>query len=144
MLRLLKFRCSFCSSPLDETQHDGAFHDQPQLLVGPRLGGGRAARVQLRHLGLGEVARTRPLLVLVAHHRPGQALERLDRGEGLRDPGDLAGAGAGGVHHRHRGHERPVNPLVALDNVVGEEAAGPQLGMRMVIVPAQVSSLRSR
>ena len=57
---------------------------------------------------------------------------------------DLAGAGAGGVHHRHRGHERPVNPLVALDNVVGEEAAGPQLGMRMVIVPAQVSSLRSR
>lgn len=81
MLRLLNFRCSFCSSPLDETQHDGAFHDQPQLLVGPRLGGGRAARVQLRHLGLGEVARTQPLLVLVAHHRPGQALERLDRGK---------------------------------------------------------------
>lgn len=64
--------------------------------------------------------------------------------ESLRDPGDLAGAGAGGVHPRHRGHERPVNPLVALDNVVGEEAAGPQLGMRMVIVSAQVSSLRSR
>lgn len=77
MLRLLKFRCSFCSSPLDETQHDGAFHDQPQLLVGPRLGGGRAARVQLRHLCLGEVARaTTPRPRRTSPPRPGARATR--------------------------------------------------------------------
>ena len=45
-----------------------------------------------------------------------------------RDLGDLAGAGAGGVHLADRRHHRAVDPLVALDDVRGEEAAAPELG----------------
>ena len=45
----------------------------------------------------------------------------------LGDPLDLPRTGAGGVHLGHRGDERAVDPLVALDRVVGEEAAGPEL-----------------
>lgn len=63
------------------------------------------------------------------------------RGDGahlvLRESGDahllghplhLAGAGARGVHLGHGGHEGAVDALVALEHVLGEEAAGAQLG----------------
>ena len=39
---------------------------------------------------------------------------------------DFPGSGAGGVHLRDRDHERAVDPLVALDHVVREEAPGPE------------------
>lgn len=63
------------------------------------------------------------------------------RGDGahllLGEPGDahllghplhLAGAGAGGVHLGHGGHEGAVGALVALEHVLREEAAGAELG----------------
>ena len=43
-------------------------------------------------------------------------------------PLHLPGAGAGGVHLGDGRDERAVDPLVALDHVLREEAAGPELG----------------
>ena len=43
-------------------------------------------------------------------------------------PLHLPGARAGGVHLGHGRYDGPVHPLVALDHVVGEEAASPELG----------------
>ena len=43
-------------------------------------------------------------------------------------PLHLPGARAGGVHLRHGGHEGAVHAPVALDHVLGEEAARPELG----------------
>ena len=46
----------------------------------------------------------------------------------LSYPLHLPGAGAGGVHLGHRRDERAVDALVALEDVLGEEAARPELG----------------
>ena len=45
-----------------------------------------------------------------------------------RDLLHLARAGAGRARLRDGRHERPVDPLAAPDHVLGEEAAGPELG----------------
>lgn len=58
-------------------------------------------------------------------------------------PLDLARARAGRVHLGHRRGERPVDPLVALDDVLREEGAGPELGHVQVEVPHARLSLRS-
>lgn len=42
-------------------------------------------------------------------------------------PLDLPGAGAGSARLRHGGHDGPVDALVALEHVLGEEAPGAQL-----------------
>lgn len=67
----------------------------------------------------------------------------------FREPGDpphllgyplgLARARARRVHFSHRRGERPVDPLVALDDVLRKEAAGPEPGRAQVEVLPRTS-----
>ena len=101
----------------------GHMRARPALDVGgvePDVGHAQARQVAAEELlGIGvEAGRHGADLVLR------QALDA-HRGRHL---GDLAGAGAGGVHLADRGDDRAVDPLVALYDVRGEEAAAPELG----------------
>lgn len=69
-----------------------------------------------------------------AHSVPAEPLDAHILGYPLH----LPGAGAGGVHLGHRRDERAVDAPVALEDVLGEEAARPELG------DSQVGRARAR
>ena len=124
--------------------HGHAKHAPPAALVAADGGdhgrGGHAALAAALHVGGVEPH----VGHLAAGERPAHELVDVGvqaRGDGadlvlaepgdahpLGDAGDLSGAGAGGVHLGHGRGQRPVDALVALYHVLGEEAARPELG----------------
>ena len=106
-------------------RHDGGRGDAP---IAPALDVG-GVEPQARRARIGEVAALELGNVSVEVLRYGADLVLRQPGypQLLRDALHLARRGAGGVHLGHRRHDRAVDALVALDHVLREEAARPQL-----------------
>ena len=127
MLRLLNFRCSFCSNPLDETQNtcgralaaDRTVPAAPVAAARPR----RQARAGRRQVGRAVDALAAP--GLRRRHEPVRRhLGAHRRGRPAQLPGDLPARGPALQH-----------PLDRVPLVPGEPAVGPRGRLRGTLLP---------
>lgn len=109
----------------DRGDHGGGGHAAVAVAsdvggVEPQVRGARSAQVPAEQLG--------DVRVQVLRYRADLVFRQPRDAELLGDALHLAGRRARRVHLGHRRHHGAVDALVALDDVLGEEAAGPQLG----------------